>query len=425
MHYVVTIHGIGANKQIFGQLEQALELYRNSDFKISYIAFEYQTGNDQLTTFDFSESLDLFLRKFFSSKKLLLDDKISIVSHSQGGLIAILWLYQAFKDKSPLLPFINSVTTLATPFWGSKIAELGSDVYKMWRKTGKNFFLPTGQKEMSEMTFVSDTTIFIRHLFFAQEFQDFANFLKSTIYFNCIGAYAKSLGNLNYIFGEAGIQESDSAVSIPSARADFYYLYDPSIDYKDNEIMPLERTTLTKLSAFSLVNAIHHTFASIEGPLLGIAQIPKRSLVDFYYHPTLPILMSALDKKSWAIESDENIATDNKLKFFILDFNLVFNEEKIPLIEDIKISFNKLNGERLKWNEISIGWTPFHVADYKRASKQYRNQIRFSFHGQIKNQASSYFLLISIETKEYRTRKIETLVRPSYSTYLDLAMSKE
>ncbi len=420
-HYLVTIHGIGANKQIFGYLAPALAHHWSADTDLVYLAFEYHTGNDQLTTFDFAQSLDNFLQQQISPETLSSDDQLSLVAHSQGGLVTMLWLYQAFCNHSSLLPLIKNVITLATPFWGSKIAELGSDVYKIWKKTGKDFFLPTGQKEMNEMTFLSDTVVFMRQLFIANEYSDFSSYLKHTIQFHSCAAYSKSLGNLNYIIGDAGILESDSAVSIPSARADFYYLQDHNENYIQNEVISLDRTKLISFASFNLVNAIHHTFASIDGPLLGIAQIPKRSINNLHYHPTLPILMSILNQQE-TFNNNETMIVDQGLKFFILDFNIIFLSEEIPQFSDIKISFKKLNGDRLKWNEISIGWTPFHGADYKKRSE---TEVRYSYNGQIKNQTSSYFLMITIEATTFRSRTIETLVRPSYSTSLDITMIKE
>src|SRR5690606_7915045 len=79
------------------------------------------------------------------------NDKISFITHSQGGIITLVWLYHTFlmtDDKyaglrDSALHFerlnpqyfkhVRNFITLGTPFWGSKLAPIG-----LWMKNSCN-----------------------------------------------------------------------------------------------------------------------------------------------------------------------------------------------------------------------------------------------------------------------------------------------
>lgn len=419
---IVTIHGIGANASVFGYLAEALQIHWTSSDELQYKSFEYQTGDDQFSTQDFADQLDLFLK---SKCQLNEFDQLTIIGHSQGGLVALLWLFKSFKRKSPLLGNVKSLITLATPFWGSKIAELGSSIYQLWDRTGKSFFLPTGKIEMAEMTFLSDTIFFIRQLLISPEHQDFQNFLKNDINFFALGAYAKALMRLREFIGGPSFFESDGAVCIPSSRPDFYYLENSDTDYSPADILKLDQFKKSDYATFGVVQAVHHTFASIEGPIFGIAQIPKACLQNKYTHPTFPLLLPLLN----ASEKPSTITTQNyRFQSFILDLNLRFIDMADPQNLNellIEVSFKNLDHSPLSKKEVSLGKLKANFSDHVYHSVLYPNHLRLHFHGQLHCRTDHYFLLMKIKYPKMVERNIEVLLRPSYSTFIDITLRAE
>lgn len=420
-YFLFSLHGIGATKEIFAYLAPALAAHWQRDEELVYIPFDYHTGQDNLTTHDFAKSFGAFVDSSLKSTPLKAGDKISIIMHSQGGIIGLLWLEQIFSIKSPLISYLDSFITLATPFWGSKVAEIGNEVRRIWDLTGKPFFLPTGKKELSEMAFQSDTINYLRQIFIDQKHEEFRNFYSKKLRTLNIAAFSKMLGGLNHIVGEAGIYESDRAVSIPSARTDFYFYQSLNMDYLDEDLIPLNEIKHTELSPFYLINAVHHTYAPNDGPIVGIAQIPKECISTTYAHGAFGIILNHLHCHEISQES----SLIAELKFFILDINLhVENGTDIDL-KDIAINFTQLNGDKIKWSEITIGWILVNRPDYKKRSETDPNQCRFNYQGQIKNGADNYLFKTAIELKGYRTRNLEVMVRPGFSTFIDITLAKK
>ena len=88
------------------------------------------------------------------------DDEIDLVSHSEGGIVSLLWLQRIFANDGDYHPeFKNNakkLVTLSTPFWGSGRTVLGEFVrhHSLARElVGLNF----GEQELEGLSFGSQT----------------------------------------------------------------------------------------------------------------------------------------------------------------------------------------------------------------------------------------------------------------------------
>ena len=97
-HVIFLIHGIGGNKTHFGYMAKALpKILNKKDPSTRYLvrSIEYNTGNNEKTAYDFAQDVDLMIKRVTTSGKFREDDKISLIMHSQGGLIGSIWMFQS------------------------------------------------------------------------------------------------------------------------------------------------------------------------------------------------------------------------------------------------------------------------------------------------------------------------------------------
>ncbi len=152
-NHVFLIHGIGGNAKTFGVMDRYL---KKTDPCIVPESYVYQTKSSKLSTLDFAKLLDVFIAKNLSKNNFKDSDRISLVMHSQGGIIGSFWLMNVRATNPSLYQKIDSFITLSTPFYGSKIAKLGKEVlFSLAAKNG-NPVSPMGKIQLQDMSYGSE-----------------------------------------------------------------------------------------------------------------------------------------------------------------------------------------------------------------------------------------------------------------------------
>ncbi len=163
-NHIFLIHGIGGSAKTFGVMDKYL-----AQTNPCYIgtAFEYDTGNSGLSTHDFAGAFDKFLHQKLSQNGFTTNDKISLVMHSQGGLVGSLWLLSIRETRPEIYSKVDSFITLSTPFYGSKAARLGRKILfsRLGLSKEENPLSPMGRTELKEMSYGSSTILHLKNSF--------------------------------------------------------------------------------------------------------------------------------------------------------------------------------------------------------------------------------------------------------------------
>ena len=422
--YIICLHGIGGDRDIFGDFENAITTYATKytpHIEPIVIFFDYDTGSDNKSTTDFSKDLNTYLDDYFCKTPLKDTDKISLVMHSQGGLVGTLWLWETLRENRSYLNHVDAFIAIAVPFWGSKIAEIWSEIRKGWDFTGKKFPIPAGKKELQEMAFSSDSIFKFREFFIAPELEIFRSSIHSKIRPLNIAAYSKFLGGLNYVIGEPGILEGDNAVALPCARADFLYQRSLLTDYSDGNKTTLDQLSRTELSPYIIVNAVHHTITPNFDKLPGVIQIPKGcSGNKDCGHPSFKFIAAHLFGQEFP-EADSDITKG--LTLCSLDLNIRISEEEIKQSQ-ISLKFKLIDGTEIKRSELSLGLPITGWPQHKKHSTKYGNHYRYQYFGDIETGGDEYDLCLHLSVPGYRTRLVEFTLKVAHSTYIDVNLIK-
>jgi pimeloyl-ACP methyl ester carboxylesterase len=153
VHHIFLVHGVGGNKQTFGHLEKILPLNIPC---VTVENFEYKTGS-VLTTYDFARDFDEFIKKKKLSGSISPKDNISLIMHSQGGIVGSLWLKLLADTNDELKTQLSSFITLATPFWGASTAQIAKIFFYSLPEGVPNPIAPFGRNELKEMSYGSET----------------------------------------------------------------------------------------------------------------------------------------------------------------------------------------------------------------------------------------------------------------------------
>lgn len=323
LHLVIATHGLGGSIKTFGALSEVLGRHLRKieqGYRVMVIPYVYETGNDKKTTYDFASGLGdhiHFLMKDRNNPK----DKISLVAHSQGGIISWIWYvkslygdegyqgYKAYADK------VEAVLTLGSPMWGSRAAVIGSAVNKISDKIGSLF---GGTNELGEMAYGSPTLYNLRQRAIEAD--------KQSAY---VPARSLAIGGVMPVstskkmrarspwdqFKMTALEfnggrgqnlrfEADGAVAAARARFNFIYADGKGKDhiaFDDFKLMGKE-----KFDYFVLVEGTHFTSDPIDHP--DITEIPAdcaklekttdkdgKEAWKVCYHPTYPYILSFLN----------------------------------------------------------------------------------------------------------------------------------
>ena len=175
-HLIITVHGLSGDEKTWGYFgddnytKKYLEQL-NSKYNVEVTNFVYPTGKDEKNgAFEFANYLDFFIKEKFKNNHLQPSDKISFVCHSQGGLITFIWFFKNIlsytrNEPNSYVEHVDSIITLGTPFWGSKIATIltGKDSFDIFPFLGLTGMRAT-RHEVADMAFGSDTIDLFRKM---------------------------------------------------------------------------------------------------------------------------------------------------------------------------------------------------------------------------------------------------------------------
>ncbi|MFZ3229079.1 MAG: hypothetical protein WA160_02650 [Pseudobdellovibrio sp.] len=325
-HVIVTVHGLSGNAETWGHFSEITQNYLpliNPNYEVVISHFIYPTGvSEKLSTFDFANLLNQHIESLFHDRPLQPDDKISLLAHSQGGLVSYIWFFSRILNDSldqKYMKQVDSIITLGTPFWGSKLASMLTDPANIDLVPLVNLLgSPVTRRELKDMSFGSDAIHTFRQLAIKLDtdpaLQSKLNSLPIRL-INIIGLLPPApkeganplLANNNaataskltkkaihlvykYFSNSDPDQkhiESDIAVMVPSARWNFIYAQPQEIT-ANKKIDPTtfhHFTNLVKNSKFITVESSHLPFDADN--TLSMAYINKSCLkVEDCKHPT-------------------------------------------------------------------------------------------------------------------------------------------
>lgn len=224
VHHIIAIHGIGGNHGGFGFLKEAIsqqfaKAKLANEFTFDY--FDYNVYDNVKSIHDFSSELDEFIIDKVGFKS---QDKLSIIAYSEGSLVFIDWLVKNLRnEKSPIIDRIESVATIASPFWGADIANFAMRLHKsfglLWILKG------FGKQQLTDMSFGSDMVFKRMNLFSDPVLKEkFSNFTNKVRWIQLNGAYQPSKYNIPFFKSEI-LVENDMAVTVSSGTFN-YLVYD-------------------------------------------------------------------------------------------------------------------------------------------------------------------------------------------------------
>lgn len=313
-NHIFLIHGISGSINTFGSMEKYLNKIDACNVATS---FGYDTGNSSLSTYDFAGHFHQFVMEKVRAGSISSTDKISLIMHSQGGVIGNIWLNTIKQMDQNLFSQVDSFITLSTPHWGADMAKLGKSIFFTLPPGMGNALSPFGRIELNEMSYGSGT---IKEMVWSHD-----NLFRSGKVRPLALAGNKKGINLK--------TESDVVVPVYSSRADHHK---GDIDLTLHSEVVNADFEKTKRTPLVLVNATH-----IKMDLPGIADIPKKCLTEkLCDHPSIASITAHLKGRS--IASDET-----ELKQFRV--GLYFNNYSDEPLEDKDIKL-----EVLKSNNVTL-----------------------------------------------------------------------
>lgn len=128
-HYIISMHGLSGSPESFLGLLPALEEHLtavNPYHEVVTKDFKYSSGEKGAEIERFVSEFENFLVKEIPF--LNESDKISMVGHSQGGLVGYIWYLKALdgvdlKQRS-YMERVNGFVSLGVPYWGSRTTFL-------------------------------------------------------------------------------------------------------------------------------------------------------------------------------------------------------------------------------------------------------------------------------------------------------------
>lgn len=430
-HMIFLIHGISGDRTHFGYMAQALPrvLARKDPSRIYCVEnIEYETGNDMKTAYDFARDIAVVINAFVDVPDFSPEDKISLIMHSQGGLVGSIWMFQSlmgnegFSDPK-VLEQLDSFITLGTPFWGAKTAKWGSEVKALADRLGIEVPLAFGRQELDQMAFGSDLIFELRMAMIDPQYQASIQYLLKRVKFLNVVGVADLLNPLGVIVCGTRQYEDDGAVPLASARFDFLYAQSLGMDYADGDMMSLDRVREVMAVPYVVVNAMHRSPLPELENFPGIAQIPRRCLTDSAAHPVFPYLWRVLLGEP--VEQMDSSLGD--FKTFLLDFNVRVQADRDVGCDELAVEFFNRDGSPLTSSNIEIGKFFEFFARGSRTSLKYRNHCRFYFTGNIKRSLPNRkeTILIRISAPGFKTRRIQMQLREGRSSFVDVSLAQK
>lgn len=282
--------------------------------------FVYETGSP-LSTYNFAEHF----QNYISSLAIPETDKVSLVMHSQGGLIGTLWLKHITEKKLPILKQLDAFITLSTPFWGADMANIGRRFFYTLPPGVNNPISPFGRTELNEMSYGSETM------------RDISKNLPDLFTLN---PHIRILSMGGIKRGASVITgEDDVVVPHSSMRPDHYKLEDQVSIFETPGMIKEEEFKRISFGALKLVPADHIT---LDQP--GVADVPEVCITNLNCsHPSLKSILTFLKGEKVVIEENDSrkfrttiiIHSPDKASFDRDDFSLILKSSgmKIPAVD--------------------------------------------------------------------------------------------
>lgn len=431
-HIIFLVHGIGGNKTHFGHMIKALrKILSSKDSSTKFVIknVEYETGHDEKSPYDFAKDLAEVINKYVDSPKLKQDDKISLIMHSQGGLIGSIWMFQSARSNPDYssrkaLDYIDAFITLGSPFWGAKTAKWGSEIKALTKRMGVKVPLPFGHRELEEMAFGSDMIFDFRQALIDPQYQENIQTLKKQVRFLNIIGVADILNPIGIFVSGVDKYEDDGAVPLCSARFNFLYQQSIKDHYADNDRTKLDECKEIDLAPYVVVNAMHLSPVPDMTNFPGIAQIPKLCVKDSdFYHPTFAYIWEHLLNKP-ITQKDKKLGD---FKTVLIDINVRLDSSEGQLDDDLTIQFLQLDGSEIANSNVEISMAMELYSKGQRRSRKNPNHCRFYFTGHIKRRLDNRkeAILVKFSKPGYRTRLVEIELKSAYSTFIDINLVRQ
>lgn len=208
-----------------------------------------------LSTYDFAKNFHDHVLSRVKAGTISVNDKISLIMHSQGGIVGNIWLNMIRQTDMVLFSQVDSFITLSTPHWGADMANLGKKLFFTLPATWGNPLSPIGRIELNEMSYgsgtINDVNWSLPQVFAHKSIRPLA-----------LAGYHKG--------GEGIIGEGDVVVPVYSSRAD-HYASEESVTLSDTFVPA--RFTKHETTPLVVVSADHIQMAQP-----GIASLPKKCL---------------------------------------------------------------------------------------------------------------------------------------------------
>ncbi|MGZ3809954.1 MAG: esterase/lipase family protein, partial [Bacteriovorax sp.] len=347
-HLIFLVHGIAGSAKSFGHMDEALTRHLNAS-KIDNVSYDnivksfvYDTFNNQKNTEQFAKDLGRAIDQFFSENgEIRPQDKISLVAHSQGGIVSLIWLYNATLGNADFHPkyvsHVDSYITLGTPFWGAKIALFAENLKKATVK-GHDDSAPLfgGDRQLEDMSFGSQVINNFRTNATRPEFQEALRKMNLHVRPVNFGGAASSMKMLAPFAIGKKEYEDDTAVPLPSSRLDFIYASSLKSDYEDGEVLQSTDFHETHYSPFHVVDALHLTYMRMVKKWSAVADIPSECIKNANCdHPTFKYVLAHL-------KHDTNVPNEkllSKMSGYLLDINLRLPVGDTLSAEDVNFEF--------------------------------------------------------------------------------------
>ncbi len=468
-HYIFYVHGIGGSVASFGAMPGALKNHldaaRPDTLHESY-SFVYPTADKKMTTDDFAILFGQYIDKKLKGR-LQPQDKISVISHSQGGIVSLIWYFHAYRqlhhyanrigvvdgvpqyaiDYHPeYVKNLDAFISLGTPYWGSKLATFLTNDNFISKQISSTLFTNLGRRQLDEMALMSETNSkFRKHVTVVPT--NILEHMGKSIRPLAIAGVAdvveifrdKTYGlseNLKIFKGMAfgsRYWESDGAVPLPAARFDAIYTVDRSTNYAHGQVTPRGSTRETNFSPLLIVNALH---ASPVASIPDIVEVPQSCITSLdCKHPSFKYVYQHLIGE--ALPEHGADVPANALGGFMMSVRVNFpqgidlkkkkveirlmNAQEFPDYSFVLANSNELFSSAEYINPLQRNIYFRTIAGHFK----YKDDMSSAAFEARKNGAKAFFL---IQSPGYKSRYIETTLKPTYSTFIEVnlePMTKE
>lgn len=344
--------------------------------------FIYDTGNSKLSTYHFSDDLSNFIQTSMVDNNFSDKDKISLIMHSQGGIVGTLWLNKIRTGNPELFKKIDSFITLSTPYWGSTMATIGDNFFFTLPEKADNPISPIGRTELEEMSHGSATIKAMQNVY-----QDV--FSNTHIRALAIGGLKR---NFNPYFGE-----DDTTVSVYSSRPDHFSLTTKVFSGNKAKVKK-DSFNKTELIQFIPIQATHFKL-----DLPGVASLPSDCLTDESCdHPAIEYINKHLAGEK--VEAEEGYEFRKyRINAYIQNWRGIINNSN-----DVEIDLVKPHGE----NE---------TVDFKFRPG---SELSTSFSGILRN-TKEQVMTVRLKINGKVVKTVETPVQGGFSTFINFDLSAQ